>query len=481
MAKPKVEPAPRAVSRPRDLFDRDAEWNALARFATDPATAGGLGLVYGRRRQGKSWLLERLARAARGLYFEAFEATPRQQLDALARALAAHVGAPFVPSFPDWQAAITAWQSAGPSLVVLDEVQHLIASAPELPSLLQAAVSRRVGPRVILCGSALGAMRALLASDAPLRGRASLELVVRPFDFRTSAAYWGLAKRPRDAVRLHALVGGTPAYRDLAARRAPRRGAFEAWVFDVLLDPAGALFREGRILAMDTSLHDRGLYQGILAAIASGATRRGRIASAVGRPDNTLAHPLDVLVDLALVERIEDPLHARRSFFRLAEPLLHAHALLIAPNEGVIERRGARSLRAQLERTLSSGVEGPHFERLARDWAQRFASEETLGGVARAIGPSAVSDPARRAELEIDLAATSGDRLLALGEAKWSPKVGLGVLTELEHKRTLLGDRAKHAKLLVFGGGKFDKPLRDAAGARDDVELIDLDRLYDGE
>lgn len=469
------------ISRPRDLFDREAEWKALARFATDPALRGALGVVYGRRRQGKSWLIERLARAAGGLYVEAFEASARQQLDAFARALAAHVRAPFVPTFPDWQAAIAAWHGADVPLVVLDEVQHLVASAPELPSLLQGAASRRAGPRVILCGSALGAMRALLASDAPLRGRASLELVVRPFDFRTAAAYWGLAKRPRDAVRLHALVGGTPAYRDLAGRRAPKRGAFDDWVFDVLLDPAGALLREGRVLAMDSAHSDRGLYQGILSAIAGGATRRGRIASVVGRPDNTLAHPLDVLVDLALVERLEDPLHARRSFFRLAEPLLHAHALLIAPNEGVIERRGARTLQVEIERTLSAGVEGPHFERLARDWAQRFASERTLGGVPRAIGPSAVSDASRRLELEIDLAATTGDRILALGEAKWSQKVGRDVLTELEHKRSLLGDRGKHAKLLVFGGGTFEKPLRDAARARDDVELIDLERLYRGD
>lgn len=481
MSTPRQTSRARDLKRPADLFDRDGEWRALARFATDPAQTGAMGIVYGRRRQGKSWLLERLAGAVGGFYWEAFEASPRQQLGAFARALAAHLGAPFTPSFPDWQAAIAAWQATELPLVVLDELQYLVASSPELPSLLQGTASRRVGPRLILCGSALGAMRALLATDAPLRGRASLELVVRPFDYRSSAEYWGLARRPRDAVRLHALVGGTPAYRDLAGRRAPKAGAFEAWMLDVFLDPSGALFREGRILATDAALTDRSLYHGLLGAIAGGATRRGQIAGVVGRPDNTLAHPLDVLVDLALVERIGDPLHARRSFFRLAEPLVRAHHLLIAPNEGIIERRGARSIEAALTRTLASGIEGAHFESLARDWAARFASPGTLGGEARAIGPSAVSDASAKKELEIDLAVTSSDRVIALGEAKWAKSVGLDVLAALEHRRKLLGDRARSAKLILFSGGTFERSVRDAAARRDDLELVDPSRLYAGE
>ena len=203
------------------------------------------------------------------------------------------------------------------------------------------------------------------------------------------------------AVQLHALVGGTPAYLDFAGGRGPNDFAtFDDWVCSVLLNPAGALFREGRLLTDEPMLQDRGLYHGVLAAVAAGRTKRGQIASALGRPENTLAHPLNTLVDLALLERVDDPLHARRSSFRLAEPLLRAYETLISPNEGAIERRGARRIWSTLRSTASSQIYGPHFEHLAREWTATYASQRTLGGVPDTVGPSAAADAAAKRQLE---------------------------------------------------------------------------------
>jgi AAA+ ATPase superfamily predicted ATPase len=470
------------LGKPKAVFDRAEEWGALAHFATHTADRGRFGVVYGRRRQGKSWLLERLAERTKGWYWEAFEGTQRQHLDAFAAGIRAAAKLPVLPRFDDWAAALEAAWSTVRHLLVIDEFQYLVQAAPELPSLLQTRVSRAGGPRVIVCGSALGPMRSLLAGDAPLRGRASLELLIRPFDYRTAAHYWHLHGAWDVAARLHALLGGTPAYRDFAAGRTPDAESFDAWVCESLLNPASALFREGRILVDEPTMQDRGLYLGILSAIASGRTRRGQIAAALGRPDNTLAHPLNALVDLALIDRVEDPLHARRSFFRLAEPLLRTYESLIAPHERAIERRGARQIWRTMQPTLDSLVYGPHFETLAREWVARHASEQTLGGTPRSIGPSVVSDPEAKREMEIDVVATEGDTVLAIGEAKWSSKpLGVGVLDRLERKRSLLGSRGERARLLVFGRVGFDRALRQRARGRHDVALVDLDRLYRGD
>jgi hypothetical protein len=470
------------LRKPRAIFDRSKEWDALARFATDDRGRARFGVVYGRRRQGKSWLLERLANRVRGWYWEALEGTSRQQLAALASAFGSWAELPAAPRFDGWSDALDALFAASPPLLVLDEFQRLVASAPELPSILQARVSRSGGPRLIVCGSAFGAMRRLLGADAPLRGRASLELVVRPFDYRTAARYWRVAELRR-AVQLHALVGGTPAYLDFAAGRSPAAfDSFDDWVCDVLLDPAGALFREGRLLVDEPGLHDRNLYHGVLAAVAAGRTRRGQIASALGRPENTLAHALNALVDLSLLERVDDPLHARRSVFRIAEPLLRTYQRLIAPNEGAIERRGAHRVWPTLRAGAGAQLYGPHFEHLAREWVATHASEKTLGTpMPDAVGPSIVPDAPARRELEIDVVACTGSRLCAIGEAKWSPRpVGMDVLAVLERKRALLGERAVASKLLLFASAGFTRALRDQARARPDVELVDLRRLYRG-
>ena len=75
-----------------------------------------------------------------------------------------------------------------PRTVVIDEFPFLVKASPSLPSIIQ----RELGPggsgqesaaRLLLCGSAMSVMGGLLAGQAPLRGRASLELLIRPFDY----------------------------------------------------------------------------------------------------------------------------------------------------------------------------------------------------------------------------------------------------------------------------------------------------------
>ena len=74
------------------VTDRDREWDGLAAFATrsTDATAGGasLGMMSGRRRQGKSFLLQAVAEAAGDMYFAATEATEAESLRLFAEALA---------------------------------------------------------------------------------------------------------------------------------------------------------------------------------------------------------------------------------------------------------------------------------------------------------------------------------------------------------------------------------------------------------
>lgn len=50
-----------ALVKPDRVFDRDREWAGLVRFATSSSPDVRLGIVSGRRRQGKTFLLDALA------------------------------------------------------------------------------------------------------------------------------------------------------------------------------------------------------------------------------------------------------------------------------------------------------------------------------------------------------------------------------------------------------------------------------------
>ena len=80
----------------------------------------------------------------------------------------------------------------------------------------------------------------------------------------------------------------------------------------------------------------------------------------------------------------------------------------------------------------------------------------------------------------IEVRAQSVDRVTVLGEAKWrSDPVGLDQLSRLEHLRTLMR-LPSNVKLLLFSRAGFTSAVLEEAVRRDDVEVVDLPRLYDG-
>lgn len=143
------------------MFDRAWEWAALVRFCTDASPGATLGVVSGRRRQGKSYLLEALCSATGGFYFAATEATEAESLRQLAEAVAQYLDMPVAPSLRDWEQAmdlLLALERDAPVPVVLEGFPYLGTSSPALPSIVQKALgprrTARTGSRarLVLCG-----------------------------------------------------------------------------------------------------------------------------------------------------------------------------------------------------------------------------------------------------------------------------------------------------------------------------------------
>jgi uncharacterized protein len=488
------------LTKPRAIFDREAEWADLTRFAADDRPGATLGVVTGRRRQGKTLLLYELARATQGFYFGATEATEADSLRRLGQALAQHTGTLGAIDLPDWATAVDALLALGSrqrTPVVLDEFPFLARARRDLPSILQHALTpgrpERTGSRsrIVLCGSALSFMGGLLAGSAPLRGRAGLELRVGPLGYRDAARFWGITD-PNLAARVYAIVGGTPAYRrEYVEDDAPSGpGDFNDWVVRAVLNPARPLFREARyLLAEDPDLREPALYHSVLAAVAEGNATRGGIASYIGRKATDLQHPLTVLEDAGLIARERDLLHPGRSIYRITEPLLTFYQAIMRPSWAALERRQGTNVWRRARQRFLSAVVGPQFEALVRCWTEQFAAEATLGGVATEVGRASVADPTTHARYEIDVLALgeshprSGSRpLLVLGEAKWGETLGPGHLARLERARDLVRASGKvsvaETRLLLASAAGFAPELE--RKKRPDVILVDLRRMYEG-
>ena len=488
------------MDKPYEMFDRDQEWAALTRFAADQRAGASLGVVSGRRRQGKSFLLEALCEAAGGFYFCAREGTDAESLALLGRELGEFVDAPAPMRFETWAQAIDALLALGrerPLPVVLDEFPYLVHGNRSLPSIIQAAYGpRRVErtnsrTRLLLCGSAMSVMGRILASDAPLYGRAGLDMVVRPFDHQLAAEFWGLQADPRLALKVNAITGGTPAYRREFVRHDTPADAddFDPRVVRTVLDPMSPLFREARyLLVNEAEISDTALYYSVLAAVATGNNTRGGISAYIGRKPTDIAHPLTVLEDIGLLTREVDAFRANRSSYRIAEPLISFYHAVMRPVWPELEHsRNLERTWTRARKRFDANVLGPHFERLCREWTWFMAPPSLFGEHANRVASGTVADPANRTGHELDvvafgLADDNSSPLLAIGEAKWNDVMGLGHLDRLRRTRSLLVEQgrpgAAEAKLACYSGAGFTEPLEDLAAESQDIVLIDLAQLY---
>lgn len=478
------------IAKPEHVFDRDAEWAALTRFAESESSAVRLGVVSGRRRQGKTFLLDALAQQTGGFYFVGAEETEREALNRLGRALGTRAGIGGQIQLASWDEAIDQLYATVPEgLIIIDELPYLLAVNPAVASLLQSAldpggVARRGKAKLLVCGSAMSVMGGLLAANAPLRGRASLELIVRPMDYRTAARFWELADQPETAFLVHSVVGGTPAYRNefVDSDRPSDREDFDNWVVRTVLNPTVPLFREARyLLAEETGARDAALYNAVLSAIALGNNTRGGIAGYLERPSTHIAHPLTVLEDSGLVVKEPDAFRTGRSAYVIAEPLITFYAAVMRRNWSLLERGMAEQAWAAGRQTFASQVLGPHFEMLCREYALEI-STVLFGQLPGSVSAGTVADPSQRSQIQIDVAVLSPDgAVISLGEAKWQRQMGITHLQRLRRAKELLGAKGldvSRTVLACYSASGFSDDLRALAAVVPDVRLIGLDEIY---
>jgi AAA+ ATPase superfamily predicted ATPase len=492
------------AAKPARLLDRDREWALLDEFVADPAPQLRLAIVSGRRRNGKSYLLEALAEAVGGLYLSAVQEEGRVlAIRRFSEAVARHAGVPTQAlHLGGWEQVLSAAldvvnRAPGAPLIVIDELPYLLQHSPELPGLLQLLYDRSQsgkapGGRIVLCGSAMSVMTELLSGAKPLRGRAVLDIRLPAFDHRTARAHWQV-QDAQTALLIDACLGGAPGYRPLAAGPVPQSTAeFDGWIQRTLLDPGRALYSRVEaefLLREDPRITSRTLYYDLLSAVARGASTPSQIGGLLERQRSAVVQPLEVLESTGYLRKEQDLLKTRNPVITVADPVVRFNQLITLPLVDMVEHGRAETAWQESRPTFHSKILGPHFEDLARKWTRAFAPVETplrLG----TVGATEVPDRAGRTKHEVDVLAlapgerpqSSHSRIALIGEAKATiqPR-GLQDVERLEHIRALLADLGHHteeAALALYSLHGFRPDVQQAAADRRDLLLVDLAALY---
>jgi uncharacterized protein len=415
--------------RLRGLFDR---------------AEGSLGVLYGRRRCGKSRLLREILPAGRFVYYVGDDREGNLQRASLATEIGRLLPGFERVTYPDWEALLERWWSAAPSgsVLALDEFPSLVAVAHELPSLLQKHLDRE-GDRavhLVLSGSSQRMMQGLvLDRSAPLFGRAGEILKISPLPAGWIQEALTL-KLPEQAVEAYSVWGGTPRYWELAGDHED----FWSAVRSLILSPLGVLYEEPARLLLD-DMRDTTQAASILSLIGQGCHRISEIAARLGKPVTALSRPVQRLLDMDLITRElpfgEAPRSSKRTLYKISDPFLRFWFRFIEVNRS---RLGAGQV-AAVEDEIVQRL-GHHVSEVWEELARASVPFLPLGG--RAWGPAGRwwGPGLDRRPLEVDVVAEANDgRTVLVGEVKWSAQ---------RDARALLAELATKARWLPVAAGK---------------------------
>ena len=407
-----------------EFLDRDEELQRLERLVRK----GGLAVMWGRRRIGKTRLLLEWCKRHGGLYTVADQSAAAIQRRYFAVSLATRFPGFDQVEYPDWRSLLNristeAMHQRWRGPLIVDEFPYLVASSPELPSVFQAWVdheAKEAQLSVALAGSSQRMMQGLvMGATEPLYGRATEAFPLQPL----AAGYLLEALKLPTAlgvVLAYTAWGGVPRYWELMSESGL---PLDRAVDHLVLNPMGPLHEEPERLLLE-ELPPAVALRPILDAIGLGSHRVSVIAARIGGPATSLSRPLQRLMELGLIHR-EIPFNApsasaKRSLYKIADPFCRMWFRVVAPNRGFLADAPARA-REKLWREAKPGLASATWEDLCRQWVTLGAAQHA------ALREKGDFEPARRfwhgegPEWDV-VSQTLDERVVLLGEVKWSER-----------------------------------------------------------
>ncbi len=439
-------------------------------------------VIYGRRRVGKTRLIEEFCKDKRAIFYVGIEQNDVLALKAFSQVVLDKLPSQdlqFADAFTSWSMAfkyIAAHAKNERLILAIDEYPYLVNGNKSLSSILQNAIDHDFkGTQLflILCGSSMSFMENQLANyRSPLYGRRTAQIKLRPLDYYDSVkffSHWA----PQDRLYGYGVAGGIPQYLLMLSQQTNIRNAIK----ENLLKNTGALFEEP-INLMKQEMREPATYNSIIQAIAEGATKQNEIASAIGEETKKTANYLRSLLDLEIIRK-EYPIgdkNVRRVVYRLEDNLFRFWYRFIPDALPLIEMNLSNEAYDRLVSPFMSDYFGHIFEDISKQYLLRLNRINRLPALYFEFGRWWGANPDTRQEEEIDIVgAARQDALFA--ESKWkNSRVGLDIFKALVMKSRLT-QKGKTPAYYIFSKSGFSDALQNLG--RQDLHLVKAAELLE--
>lgn len=385
-------------------------------------------VLYGRRRIGKTTLINEFIKNKSVLYFTGVEESEKDNLARFSRMIAHFVDptSKVTPNFNSFDGALARIGELGREeqlVFVIDEYPYLAQSYPAISSLLQATIDKEYLHSkifLILCGSSMSFMEnQVLGYQSPLYGRRTAQMKLNPFTFNETSAY--LPKMDNEErFSLHAITGGIPQYLSFMSENI----TLKENISRTFLSTDGPLFEEPNNL-LKQELREPANYNSIIKAIATGSSKQNEIATKTGIKPTSLNKYLKNLMDLGIVEKVIpiteiDHPKPKRTLYRIADGMFRFWFTFLMNDIEIIERGQGELLWKKIKEHFPDFL-GYSFEQLAIDYLwNHILDEQIVPTPFQRMGTWWGTDQLEKKEMEIDIVGFNHSQTTGFfGECKW--------------------------------------------------------------
>lgn len=432
-------------------------------------------VIYGRRRVGKTALINEFIGDKKSIYFMGVESNSKQNLENFSKSIIEYssriVADTSFRSFQDALEYVFELSKNERLILVIDEYPYVARSSKSLASTLQMLIDKYKDTSkmmLILCGSSMLYMEYnVLAYKAPLYGRRTAQMKILPFDFDETCRYFKNFSA-EDKALIYGIVGGTPQY----LLQINDKLSVEDNIKNTYLNPTSFLFEEPTNL-LKQEVREPAIYTAIITAIATGASRMSEISTKVGEDTNVCTSYIKNLMNLGIVQK-ETPYgekNSRKSIYYIEDNMFRFWYRFVLENNSIIVRGAADRVYKRIEPYLSNYM-GKVFEDICTQYLWKLLLDGKCPVEFNSLGCWWGTDPVEKKQTEIDIMGEQDKDTALFGECKWTnEKVDLGVLETLVKRSRLFSYTNVHYYLFSKSG--FTKGCSDKAKEMGNVTLVD--------
>jgi len=438
-------------------------------------------VIYGRRRVGKTALINEFCKGKPTVYFSALNASSQENLEALSKAIytcqnSDSTSAPTYRSYEDALEAITGMAMEKRLVFVIDEYPYLAKAEKSISSRLQHIIDHSWQDSriyLILCGSSMSFMEyQVLGYESPLYGRRTAQFKIQALTYREITEFHPELKAADQAL-LYGVTGGIPHY----INKLDVESNLDEALLDNLFSTSSYLFEEPENL-LKQELREPAIYNSVISAIAAGASHSNEISTKVGLESGVCAKYLKVLLDLGILKK-ETPITekpGKKTIYAIDDNFFRFWYRFVPRNMSVISAGRMRLIYEQAVKRFYPDYMGLVFEKMCQEYLLRYAKDLPI--LLSNVGQWWGTDSKTRKEVQIDIvgAPVDGNEYL-IGSCKYrNEKIGIEEL-ELLRRYAAVFRQNGIFHYFIFSKGGFTQALLEAE-MQGEVTLLTLEDLY---